>query len=527
MLAGGAVTNGVGVNRTANVSAVGGELMSVAMVWDWVINESVELSGQGMPSRVENSGIYVNGVLRVKGEDGKALVGPLESGNHEVDVKFWEFGSAPRFFVDSLGSQVLLRWAGSEDSRVRGYRVFAGEAAGDDAAEGGEVSYDAAVDEVDLVEVDSFRGGYAVGKSSGGRVSIGGIYRGEVVNEVWRVRLAEAPAGQPQGTALVWEYSRDDGGSWVSGEGVFGGVTFGVEDGVRGVFLDPVGSYEAGDYWRFSVGAQRWWVSGELGRGVYKFGIKAVTVEGRLSDAVEVDVFVSGESDPVSDLVGSFEAGSDSIVLGWTDPEVAPASVRVYSSWDRVWGFDRGYVMEENALEAVSAGVEECSIDVSGWESEHPQGAPVRFYVRVVDSHGVEEKNLGLLEVFVGEVVSVLGYPYGLSGVMDVSGGALLGWFYDLRDGVPGHFAVYAFDSEPVAGDFDGETPVSVAMEFTELRGERAAFSWVSGVLSAGKWFVVRAVDGDGHETDNVGGVFVEPESGSVGGVGSVTGGGV
>jgi hypothetical protein len=343
-------------------------------------------------------------------------------------------------------------------------------------------------------------------------VTISGDYRGygasgefEVINADWTVTITASG---------VFSYSNGD--ETITGLTFYQGLTRNLDDGLSVTFLDALSDYDTDDEFSFHVGPRTWWVSGSLDPGTYTFGVKAYDKAGNESaTGAEVTVEITGEPAEVTAVSGSY--ASNDVTLTWTDGADTD-EVRIYSNYDKEHDVLRDYIMETNPVATISAGTETATITTGSV-------GVAKFYLRAVNSGGIEEKNFNLVEVDARDnpVSASVASPFDLQAVAIAGGKARVSWSVEVSDATPASFNLYTFTSEPDAADVTGATPDSVATDLT-VSGQIGSQSTDTDALAGVRWFVVRSVDSDGNEDGNIVSVSVTPDStapGTVGGLGS------
>jgi hypothetical protein len=267
--------------------------------------------------------------------------------------------------------------------------------------------------------------------------------------------------------------------------------------GVRVRFDDAPGAYDDGDEFAIEVGPPREWDSEELAEGTWRFAVTARDAAGNESaalDAVELEIIHL--PDPVSGLTVSWDG--DEVALSWTPP-AGIAAVDIYSNYSLDFEALQPGIIEEWPW--VSEG---------GSATDHVFVPAVdglwRFYVRTRDSAGRRSESVEAVEA------STTAPPTGVAltdpvvlAVVPTAGGTFrVVWMYILEGGQDvATFRVYA-NADAGAPVF--VTPAATVNATTLGLGRFgvAEIEAATGAFGGPRWFTVRAVDGDGNETNNV-----------------------
>lgn len=410
--------------------------------------------------------LYVDGLAASESALSASMAfaaGPLGVGGHDVAVTvIRDYEIAPRFLADYSGTRLVVDWEPVGDADLAGYNVLVDGTAAESIRD---------------IEADRLIEALPTTGTGSGRITVAGNYRGPLpVNASHTIEI----------TASGWEY---DG---VARGTIERRVTYQLPGNLQLTFLDDAGDYDTGDEWVFRVGPRTHYVSGELEAGAHTVVVRAVDGAGNVSGDLSIAGYVSGEPDPPAGASASFDDATDTVTLTWT----GGATCRLYANWSPVLGAFLDYVEERWEI---AEGTSPLTVDLGAARGEF------RYYLRAVDGDGREEENLGLGTLDARSApAAVIAAPFGLSVYPTAGAEALVMFFYDRREGAPASFNLYVFASEPDAAAFDGATPTSVSNAYDAFFGSIArrdvAYSGSAGTF----YFAVRAVDGDGRETDNL-----------------------
>lgn len=471
--------------RVRNLSLSSGDLGTVAVSFDW---ESYRETG------LHRFPLYVDGAHEadlLPGTTSTTQFFPLGS-SHEVSVAWLRAGeAAPAVLADAIGARVYLRWGRSSSTDVAAYQV--GWDAGD-----GDASTPALLATLSRMTLDSVT---LQAGTTGGRVSIVGVYEGPTANEALTLSV---------GAAGAWTFSGASSGAIATGA-VYGGTTQQIGRGLAVVWHDATASYGNGDSWVARVGPPREYVTIALDADTYRFAVRSVDGTGNASAwSSWLSVAVAALPAPPTGISATWDAATEELTVSWTDSADA-AHNRVYLNVDLLRDgagnyldlTPGDYILEDGHAARIAAGVETYSVTLAGVTGT------IRGYVRTEASSGVVEDNATMFSVVaLAAGDSTLAAPL-LQSVTGTAGG--------------GVSAVALVDRDPTRSGGAFSDPASVRLYVgttadTAAMSEAATVAWssltltgspvasvtlaASGVVSgtaATRYFAVRTIDGSGN----------------------------
>lgn len=430
--------------------------------------------------------IYLDGSQDGTGDDTNGYqTTPVAATGHDLESMIMDAQDAPPAFLSgsASGRRVRLSWPRSASTDLAAYKIYWDEGDG--------VATDVVLATIDTVQASSV---VAVSGGSGGTGTLLGVYRGPVVNAVWDVEIISVA----NRTARF----RINSGSWIAFD-FEPQQMFNLQNGLRWRWDYVASAYSNGDAWQFTVGAATSFVTDELDEGTYLFALSGVDQAGNESTkSVNVSVTVTHEVDAPANLAVTYDG--DDFVATWSVASGATGT-RIYTNYDPAFGVLRDYVLELNPIATVTAPTATATITAAGLNGV------AMFYARSYDAGG-EEDNCNLVTLDVGSLVSsTVAAPFELVGTAGAAGVAVLSWAYTPNDVTPDLFRVYEFTSAPDLATINAASPLAT-VSYT-AGAVYQEFTFTTSALAGQRWYVVRAVDGDGVEEQNTTVVSVTPDS--------------
>lgn len=225
--------------------------------------------------------------------------------------------------------------------------------------------------------------------------------------------------------------------------------------------------------------------------GTYKFGVLAIDEVGNISYAKEIEIVVSGVSNPPTGLTLNYNSSNKQITLTWADPSDADLDdLLVYGS-----GGSSDYPSLASPIDTISSGVQQYQSATSLANGTYA------YIVRARSTNAKIERNTFVVSQIVPETPAI---PAGLVAAPIPLGAVSLDWFRNVPDGypTPTQYKIYS-DNGGVLG-----TPTN--LEDTISAASDSAQSWDSGQLTtqeSQEWsFAVSAVYGgeESTKTDSI-----------------------